>query len=154
MAVVISRTLRPILGDAPSQELAQKFYDYKVSGNESFGALFGRDKKHDRPREAVSRQLWHVHMENGSSAASWDYISENFYERNFTQDNFTSDTILVYAYAPTAPKAPYFLLAVLDPDGHDLMEDAELMKGICHMYDKELQDYRSKMPCNDWIIVQ
>lgn len=154
MTVVISRSLRLSLGDVPALELAQNFYDYKVSGVTSFGATFGRDKQFVAPVEARARQLWHVHLEDDACSSAWDWISENFFAKGFSQDNFTSDTILVYGYAPTAPKSPFLLMNILAPDGHILMNNNEGMRAICFAYDKELMDYRHQMPSSDWIIVQ
>lgn len=152
-AVVISRSLRLVLGDPDATELAQDFRDYKA-GLISFGAIFGRDKAFGWPAAVREHQLWHVHLEDEQASPAWDSLTENFHKKGFTQDNYTSNTMLVYARVWDAYKAPFLLHSILSPDGHQQMSDAERMLAIAAEFAQERRDYSAQMPSSDWIIVE
>lgn len=152
-AVVISRSLRAALTDEPARDLAAEFRDYKA-GALSFGGTFGRDKRFSWPSEAVSHELWHVHLEDEAAIPTWDRLTANFHLRNYTQDNYTSDTMLVYGRLWAAYKAPFLLHSILSPNGHAMMEDGSGMKALAYEYCAEVDAYRREMPGGGWILVE
>lgn len=144
--VVVGKKLTSDIGELGAKELANDFFEYK-SGSASFGDIFGRDKAFNRPKQAVEQDIWHVHMETPAVFAAWDSL----WKRGFPQDNFTSDKILVYGRLWDVSRAPYLLVAILDPDGHDQMEDVERMAAISTEFVDEAQAYSRRLPSEQWV---
>lgn len=148
-AVVISRSLRLVLGDVEARNLGTDFLDYKT-GAANFGDVFGKDKLHTRPPEAVAHELQHVHMETPQVASVWDSL----WKRRFAQEKFTSNKILVYGHMWDVAKAPWLLLFILNPDGHAKMEDDNVMRALAAEYGEEKDDYSRDPFRTEWIIIE
>lgn len=146
--VVIGKTLEQALGSGPALDLAIAFGEWKDGAYET-GRIFGRNEPFRKHREAVSEELWHVHLEEASVTSAWASMRKRGFDN---PRNYTSDTILVYGQMTDLSYQPYMLVAVFAPNGHDDMEDRSKMDKAVAEYVRDRKDYSWSPDKSGWTI--
>lgn len=147
--VVVGKGLTSDIGEENAQQLADDFREYK-DGDASYGDIFGRDKPFAWPQEAVENYMYHAHMETHDVTSVWDSL----WNRQYPQDNFTSDKILVYGRLWTVARAPFLIVAMLNPKGHAQMEDKVRMELLVEEFEAEADDYSRRLEGEYWVTSQ
>ena len=104
-------------------DLKQAFIDYK-SGR-CLPDIIGKDAPYHRPQSAADALLEHIHLSH--SASGWT--------ARHSQAKRTSDKHLVYCRHYFSQNN-YLLIAVLDPNAHELADKVTFMCGLVEVAEK------------------
>lgn len=146
-AVVVSRRLTLITGTDQAKVWADEFSLWKQGGIGP-GDTFGKTSGFFAPPDVVG-QLSKVHLENDRVSDRWNRMLDEGIE---DPQAYTSDKILVFGRAWDVPKAPYLLVALLDPDGHEQMKNWPMLSELGVHFNSEARAFSQDFPTiSGWI---
>lgn len=145
--VIVSRRLTLIAGPGQSKIWADEFSLWKQGGIGA-GDTFGKTSFFAAP-PSIAGQLEKVHLENDRVSARWNRMLDEGIQ---DPQAYTSDKILVYAQACDAPMAPYLLIALLDPDGHEQMKNWPMLSELGIHFESEARAFSRDYPqVSGWV---